>query len=142
MELRFLIFGLPCALIVASAVLGLRNFKVPQQVLLIGDASYSIYLTHSLVLTLWGRHLPHFPEILSFAVCIVIGPAVYVLIERPMTQWLRTWVRHARTPSIMKLSFPAATVIAGEAIHRLQPPRRMLAFAKRVLPSKNEPESY
>ena len=97
---RVFYFGIPATLIVASAVAlearGLVRF--PQLVILIGDASYSLYLSHAFVLIAIGlgwRVLglrDVFPaEVLYFgatAVAVSIGIFLYRFSEKPLTDWL------------------------------------------------------
>jgi peptidoglycan/LPS O-acetylase OafA/YrhL len=51
----------------------------------IGDASYAIYLTHSIVIAMMKGS----SDFTTFVVCIVVGMAVYVTIEKPITTWLK-----------------------------------------------------
>lgn len=91
-------FGVPAALILIGAVsldaLGsVGRWRIPR---LLGDASYSIYLSHGITLSalshVWQRlHMGGEP-IAIFAFCvlgmgaaIVVGIAVYYLVERPLT---------------------------------------------------------
>lgn len=76
--------------------------RAPQSRLwnLLGDASYSIYLTHTIfpldlaesilkLLPLSG--IPQFIvwTVLSLGLCIIIGVLVYLFIEKPVLNWLR-----------------------------------------------------
>lgn len=73
--------------------------KVPKLALLLGDASYAIYLTHTLVLIVALPALLALPLTgpLQFAVVVLGGlclsaaggTAVHWLVERPLTGWLR-----------------------------------------------------
>lgn len=79
--LRVLFWGVPAALIFCAAInleriFANRLFDVP---VLIGNASYSIYLFHLLVL----RILPSEPW-LAFVSAIVFGIAIYRFVERPI----------------------------------------------------------
>jgi exopolysaccharide production protein ExoZ len=96
----FLINGLPAALVVVGFVLGPRlNASVGTRWLEhIGDASYSLYLTHTFVLlpyrTVWARAVgDHLPVALylvsSVAIAILLALVVYRYVERPMTLFLR-----------------------------------------------------
>lgn len=96
-------YGIPSLLVVAGAVLYERarylpRFKVPQ---LIGDSSYSLYLTHGAVLSglaqLW-RHfapvaMPGTLNIIAFAVvglslATIVGLLTYKAVEQPLLRGL------------------------------------------------------
>jgi exopolysaccharide production protein ExoZ len=101
-ELRAMIFGLPATLIVAGALmLETANVTVQSRLLLLlGAASYSIYLVHHLavqfMVRLAGGVSPHpsLPALLAegaaiFAVAVLAGIAVHMWIEQPASRWLR-----------------------------------------------------
>lgn len=87
-------------MIVAGAVsIGART---PRSTLgkLLGDASYSIYLTHSflsigiasnlsrlLPIDGWPQFLTHLA--LSLAISIIVGVIVHIIVEKPMLSWCR-----------------------------------------------------
>jgi peptidoglycan/LPS O-acetylase OafA/YrhL len=84
-------WGLPAALIVAGAALSDRGapatarWRVPR---LLGDASYSIYLTHLLVLNaVRSFHIPHLgiPTVLA---SLSVGISVHFYVERPIGRLL------------------------------------------------------
>lgn len=92
---RPMIWGLPAALVVLGAVTveadggwkGLPGLKV------LGDASYSLYLTHTLTIgalavTLGTWNAPLFIP-LALVVAILGGLATYFGVEKPMTEALR-----------------------------------------------------
>jgi len=96
-----LMFGVPCFLIVlGSALLELgRKLRVPGSILYVGDASYSIYLTHVLFITIYlavldrteaSRVLP-LPIAVGgmVVVALVGGILVYQFVEKPMLDYLR-----------------------------------------------------
>lgn len=85
----------------------------PGWMLFVGDASYSIYLSHPLIFTfvvklltwmhlLMGGVVRGRDEVVVAAVSLVCavagGSMLYVLVERPMTHWLRRTVLHERRP--------------------------------------------
>ncbi len=91
---RFLAWGLPASLLVLSLI-DCRNPKTaPGKVLLlIGDASYSLYLTHPIVMTIYARiiktgHLHGQNVYLVMATVILasvfVGLATHRLVERPI----------------------------------------------------------
>ena len=95
---RLLAVGLPCALLVASAVWlerydwisrGAAHFK------LLGDASYSIYLSHGLlmppiVIVLLKMGVQHKALVFGAAVggSLLIGCVLYLWLEKPLTDML------------------------------------------------------
>jgi exopolysaccharide production protein ExoZ len=95
---RFLVLGIPAAVIVLGAVsLEPALAKRPNApMVLLGDASYALYLFHpiamGLVAAIWAR-LSDNSHPASFA-CVAIGASilssilVHIYIERPLTRWL------------------------------------------------------
>ncbi|KWV58529.1 hypothetical protein AS156_33595 [Bradyrhizobium macuxiense] len=98
----FLQNGLCAALIMLGAVAAERSFRIRDigWLRLLGDASYSIYLTHALTLFVVRRLFLRLPlegmvQFASFAVLaatisLLVGFAVYFKVERPLTRWLRS----------------------------------------------------
>jgi exopolysaccharide production protein ExoZ len=97
---RVLTWGIPAFAIVAGAV-SLESFVapgLPRWLLTLGDASYSIYLSHGFVLPALGLLFSRFAwpgvwtEALTVILCLlfgsVIGWGVFILIERPMLRAL------------------------------------------------------
>lgn len=99
---RFLGWGVPAAMIFAAVVLG-PSTRVPpairQFVVGLGDASYSMYLLHPIILTmislLWGRYLSrfHIPPVLGIGlvVTILLSLIAYRLIELPAMTIMRSF---------------------------------------------------
>lgn len=98
-QVRALDWGLPSMLVVVAAIgLETKNLGnlVPRS---IGDASYSIYLSHTFTLgavgVIWARFgdgSPMFDGImflLALTSSAALGILSYVLIERPTTRWLQ-----------------------------------------------------
>jgi peptidoglycan/LPS O-acetylase OafA/YrhL len=95
-------FFLPVVMLTLGSVLVERSgsLRFPRFAIRLGDASYSIYLIHVLVvvpavsrlakagitsaLGIWGAFI-------AFA-AILVGLGFYGLVERPLHQWSRTWV--------------------------------------------------
>ncbi|WP_062234517.1 acyltransferase family protein [Aureimonas sp. N4] len=109
---RFVKAGLPALLIVAGAALGRRDAAKPawRPLLLLGDASYSLYLTHALVLPVFGKLWVGqgwsmmtgggFVFIASVAaVSALIGVLCYRLVEKPLLG-LTARTHFARKPPI------------------------------------------
>lgn len=100
-NLRTLTWGLPALLIVAGAVAmeSRMRGKLPQWLLTLGDASYSIYLVHGFVLPAVGVALIalHWSTLgaltLTVTACLLVaslaGLLTYVFVERPMTVSLK-----------------------------------------------------
>ncbi|WP_439883107.1 acyltransferase family protein [Pontibacter sp. MBLB2868] len=93
---RELAYGLPAALLVfgATFIEKHKTVKIPNWLLKIGDASYSLYLSHILVLafigklwTLMGMNnlLPnHFMLVTMLISTVVVGIASHKLVEKPL----------------------------------------------------------
>lgn len=100
-EPRALIVGVPATLIILGALVLEQNSKAPRSHVLhlLGDASYSIYLTHGIVLSaftrFWIKLMPAglassvFAFVtLGFLVASVTGVIVYRLFEKPVGRML------------------------------------------------------
>jgi exopolysaccharide production protein ExoZ len=107
-SLRLLIWGVPAAAIVLSAAacesrLGPLH---PRWLLTLGDASYSIYLTHSFVMPVIGIAVVRLTTSMpvALALSVVLGVAVsaiggvlaYRLVERPLVEALRSRAGEAK----------------------------------------------
>lgn len=94
---RVIVFGVPAALIVAGAALYEKTAAVPRLpwLLLLGDASYSIYLWHFPSNPVWDRiaqwvHAPPWLAVIIIAGGgVLLGIAAYLLVERPIRMWIR-----------------------------------------------------
>lgn len=105
---RTLAWGGPAFLIVLGAI-GIRQ-RIPGLLLYLGDASYSIYLTHgiagSLCVSVFGTSLatthPLAAQGISLLICIVLGCVVFAWVEKPLLRWLRSNVskRSVAPPAI------------------------------------------
>jgi exopolysaccharide production protein ExoZ len=94
-------------LVVTGAVALGERAPVSRVARLLGDASYSIYLTHTILplraaKALWREvplaGWPQFVGYLVFAVLVstVVGVLAYLLFERPVLRWLRRiWLRRS-----------------------------------------------
>jgi len=101
---RLVFFGLPALAIVLATTLceWIRNLRVPSILLFLGNASYSIYLTHVFTLPLLLKILSALGLQLPFEVTIVvlmvastiIAVIFYELFERPTQRLLRP-AKHA-----------------------------------------------
>jgi peptidoglycan/LPS O-acetylase OafA/YrhL len=87
---------------------------LPRWVLLIGDASYSLYLGHLLVFSVLAKLLrrAHLmggatarvqDEVLTVVVCFWVAVAaslpLYLLLEKPLNNRLRKWLAHEPPPA-------------------------------------------
>jgi exopolysaccharide production protein ExoZ len=101
-------FGIPAAAIVTGAV-----FATPLRLTALeklGDWSYSLYLTHPLILSAasqaWRRIWSNGPELLFYVAalvaCLVVAAICFHGFERPVTRWLKrtTGPRHERPERI------------------------------------------
>jgi len=93
---RVLTWGIPAAMVLAGAVLApprLIDGRLSAWLKRLGDASYSIYLLHSLtgavILVSWPYGLNRFPAVPVLAVgavlTVAVSIAVYAFIEHPLT---------------------------------------------------------
>ena len=99
--LRPLLWGVPAVAMLAAALSLEDSFgrRVPPWMLLIGDASYSIYLTHGFVLpvvamllelTPWAGVRTMLPVIIvSLALCLGAGWLFYCWVELPLIHFFR-----------------------------------------------------
>lgn len=95
-NLRALTWGLPALAIVAGAVSLEKHMAgaLPRWLLALGDASYSIYLTHGFVVPVLGLPFIYFhwiglaAEATAVLACLVasaiVGWVVYLIVERPI----------------------------------------------------------
>jgi peptidoglycan/LPS O-acetylase OafA/YrhL len=91
-------FGLPYAAILLGAISLERTITVPKLLVSLGDSSYSLYLTHPFILPALGKlwlalHLsertsPLILGLIAFSCALLIGHLAYLLIEKPVTNWL------------------------------------------------------
>jgi len=79
---------------------------------LIGDASYSIYLTHTVIsLRIANKIMSRIPfegwiqfiswVVLSLSVSIMVGVLVYLYFEKPLIKWLRTHMMFAERQKVV-----------------------------------------
>jgi exopolysaccharide production protein ExoZ len=100
---RALVAGVPAFLVVAGAVFFERSHRVVELALpkLLGDASYSLYLSHGAVLSALGqlwralRPPPNWQmtslflfSVTSVIVASIVGIGVYKFVERPLVRYL------------------------------------------------------
>jgi exopolysaccharide production protein ExoZ len=96
---RVMLWGVPCAIILASAVsLERIGIRVPRVLVALGASSYSLYLVHPFVLPAFGKawsfmHLAgktsaFVPGLIAFSAALILAHGVHVWLEKPMTAWL------------------------------------------------------
>lgn len=106
---RTLEWGVPMTFVVAAFVLREDATAAPapwlRPLVFLGGASYSIYLTHYIVLPfprrILGRfiEIPYAPWTLAFgllAVAVIVGIVVHLAFERPVTRLLYRWIGEVR----------------------------------------------
>ena len=100
-QLRFLAWGVPALMIVyAGLSVGRVSSRAGRLLPLLGNASYSIYLTHAIVMTSYAKliktesfshYLPPLAWMaVAVAVALAIGIATYKLVEQPANNWLKS----------------------------------------------------
>jgi peptidoglycan/LPS O-acetylase OafA/YrhL len=95
--LRVILWGIPAAVIVLALALTENAAPVARRraAAFVGDASYSIYLVHGIVLSALFSLVNHLgaPRIVMIVVgaplALTMGLAVYQYVERPMTRYLK-----------------------------------------------------
>ncbi len=100
--LRLALFGGSAACLVACLTLTPLSHKLhfPRLILLLGNASYSLYLTHVFTLpaTLFGfQYLPFYLSgwiiiVLLVIISIIVGVIFYTLIEKPIQQFIQVYL--------------------------------------------------
>lgn len=105
---RSLIWGLPAAFVVASVVAIDMGGRVPvsRLLLLLGNASYAVYLTHLFPLGAVRKIWPMMPEfirssdylLLLFGVAVSLGMGLgfYLIVERPLIRLAKSAIMHWR----------------------------------------------
>jgi len=105
---RVLGWGLPTALLMITAVSGPLPHSgwIQRTLVIVGDASYSLYLIHPFWLLIVSRTAPYFPTrlqeplplmIVAFVGSIFVAVAVYLLAERPLTNLLNAKIKRLDT---------------------------------------------
>lgn len=106
---RLLTRGVPAALLFAFVLLSESKIRWPRAIILLGDASYSIYLVHVPVLyTVAPRVMGKltrlgYPSvaaeggaIAAIIACVAAGLLCHVLLEKPLTRFAKHLYQHAR----------------------------------------------
>ncbi|WP_271165518.1 acyltransferase family protein [Brevundimonas intermedia] len=109
---HFFVNALPAGVLVLSVVALERHIqgRVPSAVLLLGAASYSLYLIHPIVapavpqvLAKLGIYLPWVSIFGSVLAALIAAAMMYLVFEKPLTsklsRWLTTWLSELRSAS-------------------------------------------
>ena len=110
---RFLTYGIPAVFIVGSAIIVFENKRLPLLHLL-GDASYSIYITHlfALEFAVYLARLLKLSDptpmnmVLAFGmqmiIATIVGVIIHKIVEKPLTAFLRGKMkkRRAKVPAL------------------------------------------
>jgi len=115
--------ALAALLVVGAVVLPVRDGVLVRALdarvlVVIGIASYSLYLWHYPIVFSLGRHLDAGPVgvvLASVVVCIPVALASYALVERPFLGQRRRWGSTAATPTPEKPTEPVAAVTVSGA---------------------------
>lgn len=97
---RVVKWGILSAIALLAIVLGLSKVKLPRYVVLLGDASYSLYLFHPYVIQFLNKAFKlsrlNSPSFMAYAMAIVVtiaccifGVLLFKYVEKPMTNYLR-----------------------------------------------------
>jgi peptidoglycan/LPS O-acetylase OafA/YrhL len=111
--LRVLYFGVPSVLLMSGAVCWehARQPKLPKPLLLIGDSSYSLYLSHIFVISALGRLWQKSGSnastwqhalflLLAVAACVLVGRLSWRILEQPLLSLRRSLTRHRTVESV------------------------------------------
>lgn len=104
---RFLVWGVPAVLVTLSFIQARFASAAVNRILVpVGNASYSIYLTHPMTMIVFAflmkHHVlaaTHIPIVLPLAVvtAVVFGLLAHYLVERPILNWLRGHLEQGQT---------------------------------------------
>jgi len=113
---RIVVWGIPAVCLVSGLVIVevRRGMWFSRVAATLGDASYSIYLTHGLVISALAKAAATLNPVFFVAICPVVAAAAGVLswkyLERPLTDGMRRHVSRLRQPKA-----PAALQAGGMA---------------------------
>jgi exopolysaccharide production protein ExoZ len=98
---RVVLFGLPAAAILVLALrLELAGKHSPYWLVFLGEASYSLYLTHTIVIHHLKDLLSGWSGLLALlAACLAVGAVVHLVLERPLL-WLVHTARARRGEAV------------------------------------------
>jgi len=93
--LRFIGFGIPSALLLTSILCMRRRIGNYYSIEYLGNASYSIYITHTITLysyyslTGYTRGENLFSDVISFGLAICVGCIMHSFLEKPIAKTIR-----------------------------------------------------
>jgi len=98
---RVIVWGLPAGLLLASCIALEDCGRWPERLLAplerLGDASYSLYLTHGIVLAAMFKFLPMgmMTAVIAVVVALVIAQISFIFVERPLNRLgsARRWTK-------------------------------------------------
>lgn len=113
---RVAVWGLPALMIVASALtIGPPRTMLARAWVVLGNASYALYLTHVFVMMGYGRLLKieafaRLPQqglaVLIVLLCLVVGVAAHLFLEQPLLVLVRR-LTHRRSAQTVPIDQPA-----------------------------------
>ena len=114
---RFFAFGLPCGLIVASALMLEAHLpKIILRLQYLGDISYALYLLHTMIITAlylgvsklpWHGWLPSLvTAITCFFSCLLAAAVFHEKLEVKTSRWLRAFLENLVVKHQKKLFVP------------------------------------
>jgi exopolysaccharide production protein ExoZ len=114
---RFLVWGVPAVLVTLSFIQTRFVSATVNRILVpVGNASYSIYLTHPMTMIVFAflmkHHVlgaTHIPIVLPLVVvtAVAFGLLAHYLVERPILNWLRGHLEHGQS-QLKKLTTPVS----------------------------------
>jgi exopolysaccharide production protein ExoZ len=127
-DIRFVFWGVPAAFILMAVLAANSRFGRAGGVLVgLGNASYSLYLTHALVMTAYASFLKTgmatgVPRaalmLMPVVVSLVIALLTYRLIEHPANEWLKARWKQGLT--VRPLPLPAGAVDGARRPGKIQ----------------------
>lgn len=111
--LRFVTWGVPAWVLFVGAVFGPRTPALEiKPIVLLGNASYSLYLTHWFFVVTYGVANP----IATFVFSIIFAIGFFLAVETPLVDLLRLWTKRANQESeILAPLSPKPAVVARVA---------------------------
>jgi exopolysaccharide production protein ExoZ len=86
--LRVVIWGIPASLLFVGTVFGPRIEAIEvKPIIMLGNISYSLYLTHWFFVATYGVQNP----VATFVVSIIFATGFFYAIEKPIVEFLRHW---------------------------------------------------
>ena len=97
---RFAICGVPAAAVLMLALyMESRGRFAPTWLVFLGEASYSLYLTHTMTISRLQAFFSGWFGLLAIALlCLLVGIIVHLCVERPLL-WAARWLRHEAVPA-------------------------------------------